>query len=72
MLSLTDWTPAISVQPARRRPMQLELFALPSGSRPKSPLWDRLSREEQQAVVAALARLLAKAVRPEERRDSDD
>lgn len=52
--------------------MQLELFALPSGSRPKSPLWDRLSREEQQAVVAALARLLAKAVRPEERRDSDD
>jgi hypothetical protein len=49
--------------------MQLELLP----STPQSPLvWDRLSQEQRAKLIAALARLIRKAVLAKPRRDHDE
>ena len=54
----------------RNRQLPLDLGDLPS---PPLHLWDRLPVEHQRAVVAALARLIAKAaIREEEDLDATD
>jgi hypothetical protein len=50
--------------------MQLELLPLFPPEKP--PLWERLSPEQRERLIAALARLMRKAVREESRRDADE
>jgi hypothetical protein len=52
--------------------MQLELLPLPPSPPEKPPLWERLSPEHQERLIAALARLMRKTVREESRRDGDE
>jgi hypothetical protein len=52
--------------------MQLELLPLPPPPPEKPPLWERLSLEHRERLIAALARLMRKAVRGESRRDADE
>jgi hypothetical protein len=52
--------------------MQLELLPLPPSPPEKPPLWERLSPEHQERLIAALARLMRKAVCGESRRDADE
>ena len=52
--------------------MQLALLPLPPPPPEKQPLWERLSPEHRERLIAALARLMRKAASEESRRDADE
>lgn len=52
--------------------MQLKMFGTCPESSTKSRLWERLRQEERTTLIARLARLMAKAIRPVSRRSEDE
>jgi hypothetical protein len=72
MLYCVPCSAMIAAQEPRRHPMQLELLPLPPPPPKKPPLWERLSPEHRERLIAALAPLMRKAVCGESRRDADE
>lgn len=52
--------------------MQLELLPLPPLPPKKPSLWERLSPEHRERLIAALTRLMRKVVLEESRKDADE
>jgi hypothetical protein len=72
MLFCIDWT-ITHVQRQRRVHMQLELFPTPSEPlRSLPPLWEELNQRQRAEIIAALARLMSKAVARHPGRDNDE
>jgi len=72
MLSSVGWIRERRIQRERRACMQLELFPADSKRRKEPEPLNRLSKAERAVVVATLARLMAKTLRREARRNNDE
>jgi hypothetical protein len=72
MLCYVVWTRTLRVQRRRRPPMQLELLPTTAQVPARPQTWEYLNPEQRAALIAALARLMRKAVLPEPRRNPDE
>ena len=52
--------------------MQLELFYTTSEPPKKPQIWESLSQEQRETVVAILARLMKETIYPEPMRDNNE
>jgi hypothetical protein len=65
MLSSAGRTPQARILLEGRVHMQLQLFPTRPKPPKRSPILDRAGADDRAAMIRALARLMAKAVRPE-------